>query len=117
MRKITFLSFLLAFCFIGFTAQSAAAQIAGGYNPVSKNDPQVRAAAKFAVAAESKRVKHVITLISIRKAQQQVVAGMNYEVCLQVRDGRRVRRATAVVYRNLQGKRSLTSWDWGECNW
>jgi len=117
MQKLKISIFFLAFCFIGLTAQSAAAQIPGGYNSVSKNDPQVKAAAKFAVAAQSKRVKHVITLISINKAEQQVVAGMNYKVCLQVRDGRRVRKATAVVYRNLQGKRSLTSWDWGECNW
>jgi hypothetical protein len=61
--------------------------------------------------------KNGISLISIDKAEQQVVAGMNYKVCLKVRNGKRVRYATAVVYRDLKGKRSLSSWDWGECNW
>jgi hypothetical protein len=115
MKNLKLTILFLAVGLIGLTAQSAGAQVTGGYGPVAKNDPQVRAAAKFAVATERKRAKRVVTLISCSKAAQQVVAGMNYKVCLQVRDGGHVRTATAVVYRNLQGGRSLTSWDWGEC--
>lgn len=89
----------------------------GNYRPVSKNDPQVKAAANYTVRAEARRIRHVITLLSVNKAEQQVVAGMNYRVCLKVRDNRRTRWATAVVYRHWNGKRSLTSWDWGACNW
>ena len=117
MRKINFLVFLLVFCFIGFAAKTATAQMPGGYNSVNKNDPQVKAAARYAVTTQSKRAGHSITLISISKAEQQVVAGMNYKVCLKVSDRKRTRWATAVVYRDLKGGRSLTSWDWGACNW
>ncbi len=117
MRRSYALMFLLVFCFIAFAASSAAAQMVGNYRPVSKNDPQVKAAARYAVTAEARRVRRGITLLSIDKAEQQVVAGMNYQLCLRVRDGRRTRRATAVVYRHWKGNRSLTSWDWGACNW
>jgi TRAP-type C4-dicarboxylate transport system substrate-binding protein len=117
MKNLKLTILFLAVCLIGLSAQSAAAQVTGGYGPVAKSDPQVRAAAKFAIAAECKRTKRTITLISTSKAAQQVVAGMNYKVCLKVRDGGQVRTATAVVYRTLQGGRSLTSWDWGTCDW
>jgi hypothetical protein len=115
MRKLIFLTLLLAI--FGLGAQAAKGQMAGGYNPAKKNDPQVRAAAKYAVAAENQKIRPGVLFILIAKAEQQVVAGMNYKMCLKVRNGKRVRYATAVVYRNLKGKHSLTSWDWGECNW
>ena len=117
MRKINILLFLLALCCVSSTARTASAQIAGGYGAVDKNDPEVKAAAKYAVAAETRHAHHTIKLISINKAEQQVVAGMNYKVCMKVRDGKKTRWATAVVYQNLKNKRSLTSWDWGACNW
>jgi hypothetical protein len=117
MRKLYASMFLLAFCFLVFAASNAAAQMVGNYRPVSKNDPQVKAAANYAVSTEATRTRHTITLISISKAEQQVVAGMNYRVCLKVREGKRTRWATAVVYRHWKGKRSLTSWDWGTCDW
>ena len=117
MKRLELSVFVLACCLIGLMAQSVAAQRTGGYAAVSRNNAQVRAAATFAVATQSERGHQPLTLISVRKAGQQVVAGMNYKVCLQVRDGQRVRTATAVVYRNLQGQRSFTSWDWGGCDW
>lgn len=117
MKKIYLLSLVLAVCFIGLSAQVTKAQIAGGYGSVETSDKEVKAAARQAVSTESKRLKHTLTLISISKAEQQVVAGMNYKVCLKVRDGRRTRRATAVVFKSLRGRRSLSSWDWGNCDW
>lgn len=119
MLKLLTSVFVLGFFCLIFTASSATAQepMAGGYSSVSKNDAQVKAAAKYAVAREARRVKRGITLISISKAEQQVVAGMNYQVCMKVRDGRKTRWASAVVYRHWKGTRSLTSWDWGACNW
>ena len=117
MRKTILLLCLMTFCFFGFAARAAQAQIAGGYNSVGTKDKEVRAAARYAVAAQGKRAKRSITLISINKAEQQVVAGMNYKVCLKVRDKRLTRVATAVIYKDLRGKRELTSWYWGNCNW
>jgi len=50
------------------------------------------------------------------KAAKQVVAGMNYCVDLQLTDrssGKSVqRKAEAVIYRDWDGKHSLTSWEW-----
>lgn len=117
-RSVTSI-FLLVFCCLVFAAASASAQemMTGNYRPVNKNDAQVKAAAKYAITAEAKRVKRGISLVSISKAEQQVVAGMNYRVCMKVRDGRKTRWATAVVYRHWKGTRSLTSWDWGTCDW
>ncbi len=117
MRKLNLLLPLFVFCFIAIGAQTAKAQIAGGYGSVDTKDPQVRAAARYAVAVENKKIRSGVVFILLVKAEQQVVAGMNYKMCLKVRNGKRIRYATAVVYRDLKGKRSLTSWDWGECNW
>lgn len=94
----------------------AAAQ-EGGWSKAKTNNPEVVAAAKFAVTAA--REKHEkIVLRRIVEAKQQLVAGMNYWVRLQVIDrssGKAVRReAEAVVYRNLDDKQSLTSWKWRE---
>ena len=119
MFKLHTSIFVLSTCFLVFTATNVSAQemMTGNYRPANKNDAQVKAAAKYAVKTEAKRVKRGITLVSISKAEQQVVSGMNYMVCMKVRDGRKTRWATAVVYRHWSGKRSLTSWDWGACNW
>jgi cystatin-C len=117
MRKLNLLLPLFVFCLIAIAAQTAKAQIAGGYGPVDTKDPQVRAAARYAVAVENKKIKSGVIFRLLVKAEQQVVAGMNYKVCLKVKNGKRIRYATAVVYRDLKGKRSLTSWEWGECNW
>jgi hypothetical protein len=117
MQKLRISIFVLVGCFILSAASNASAQMTGAYGLAEKNDLQIKAAANFAVRAEGKRVRHSVTLLSINKAEQQVVAGMNYKVCMRVRDGRKNRWATAVVYRDLRGKRSLTSWDWGNCDW
>jgi Aspartic acid proteinase inhibitor len=121
MLKSTLSIFLLVFCCLVFSANNVPAQdegpITGAYGRVNKNDAQVKASAKFAVKARAKSTKRSITLISISKAEQQVVSGMNYKVCMKVRDGRRTRWATAVVYRHWGGTRQLSSWDWGACNW
>ncbi len=117
MQKLNLLLPLIVFCFLAIGAQAAKAQIAGGYGSVDTKDPQVKAAARYAVTVENRKVRSGVVLLSLVKAEQQVVAGMNYKLCLKVRNGKRVRYATAVVYRDLKGKRSLTSWDWGECNW
>ena len=51
-----------------------------------------------------------------RSPEIQVVAGLNYRICMRVREGRRaVRTATAVVYRDLRKRMSLTRWKNGAC--
>ncbi len=86
----------------------------GGWRKARTNDPAVVAAARFAVKAQPKEAK--VFLRRVTAARSQLVAGMNYEVTLLVIDrsgGKPVARtAVAVVYEDLDGNRSLTSWKW-----
>ena len=62
-----------------------------------------------------------LMLVNVEKAQKQVVAGMNYKLCLRVRitdsaqEIEKVEVVQAVVYRNLQGEFTLTSWELADC--
>ncbi len=90
--------------------------IAGGYYSVAANDSAVVEAANFAVS-ERRKVTGDKTLkfIAVEKAKAQVVAGMNYELCLTVNAYSIDVEATAVIFRDLSGKHSLTSWRDGRC--
>jgi cystatin-C len=118
-KQIVFCSvlFVLLFGIIASGSQvSAQDDIAGGYADTSVHDKNVRSAAAFAVKQQSKRVRPNYTLVSIRKAEIQVVAGLNYRICMNVRDNRgRVSTTTAVVYKNLKNRLSLTRWRAGGC--
>ncbi len=85
--------------------------IAGGYAETSNNDPEVVSAARFAIRAEGRKVGASITLLSIERAEVQVVAGLNYMLRLKVRVNNKTQDVTAVVYRNLKQTYSLSSWD------
>ncbi len=120
MKKFTFFVLLgLVFAFGAAASQTrVSAQLTGAYSKAKVSDKQVKAAAAFAVSEQAKEHNAKVKLVRITKAQTQVVAGMNYRVCMQVRDGSRGRKhtVTAVVYRDLQNKYSLTSWDVGKCS-
>lgn len=99
-------------------------QITGGYGETDVKDKDVITAAKFAVKKGSTKEKATISLVTIQKAKVQVVAGLNYEVCLEVnvkKSGKKsVKRfVKAIVYKNLKNVYSLTSWaflkDSAEC--
>lgn len=90
-------------------------QITGGYGDANVKAKDVVAAAKFAVKKGAAKEKATITLVEIKQARQQVVAGLNYEVCLEVnykKSGKKAlkRYVKAVVYKNLKNVYSLTSW-------
>ncbi|HEY9282933.1 MAG TPA: GerMN domain-containing protein [Pyrinomonadaceae bacterium] len=102
-------------------SQRAAA--AGSYREASASDPQVLAAARFAVREEGRRRGARLTLVAVERAETQVVAGRNYRLRLSVssplragapgripRAADRVESVDAVVYENLRGRLSLTSW-------
>ncbi len=105
---------VLAFLIMGASAPASQAQdapIAGGYSGRRANDPGVAAAAAFAVRERGRLTRRRITLLSIRRAEVQVVAGLNYRLLLSVREGREVGDVIAVVYENIRRRRSLTSWE------
>jgi Cystatin domain len=95
---------------------AASAQTAGGYGDVGRNSKEAKQAAAFAVKAQARKIGQPVQLIRIEKAESQVVAGINYRVCMDVREGRRKqKRVTAVVYRDLKQHLSLSRWRSGGC--
>jgi Aspartic acid proteinase inhibitor/Cystatin domain len=88
--------------------------IAGGYAPIANDSTEASSAAKFAIAARKKKDPS-LKLVSIEHAEQQVVAGMNYAICMKVRGKGDKAGAShlvhAVVFLNLRQKMSLTSFD------
>lgn len=84
--------------------------IAGGYSEAPQTDRDVISAAQFAAAEESRRKRVRVTLVSIEHAERQVVAGLNYRLCLKIKIKGKTHNVTAVVYQNLKQKYSLTSW-------
>lgn len=98
---------------LGFQAVSMAQEIpiAGGYGERSVTDPAVLYAARFAVREESRREGRRISLLAIKRAESQVVAGLNYRLRLSVRHGGEVQEVRAVVYQNLQRAYRLSSWE------
>ena len=80
------------------------------------------AAANFAIKAQQKVMQSKIDgkpakleLVAIAGAEQQVVAGMNYKLHLQVKVNGQEKAADAVVWWQAWRKPApyeLTSWDW-----
>ena len=107
--------FALALCAV--PSRGAKSCLFGGFSDASVRDKQVVAAAEFAVKAQTAAVstheKPVsITLVKILKAEQQVVAGMNYQVTLLVKVDGVEREAAARIWRKLSGEHELTVWRW-----
>ena len=93
--------------------------VPGGWQTAPVTDQGVIAAAAFAVKAEEKALPGTkgehsarLTLVEILSARQQVVAGMNYWLKLKVKVNGKPREGETVVYRNLTGEYTLTSWTW-----
>lgn len=113
MKQTSILMVLSLLLLSGIVSASVAQErppIAGGYTGRAVTDRQVVAAARFAAAEESRRQGVPISIVEIRSAQTQVVAGINYKLQLRVRSGGEIRDAEAVVYQNLQRQYSLSSW-------
>lgn len=113
MKKLlSFLCLLLALSTGGCAdAPAGHPPLCGGYSPAAPG-PEVKAAAAFAVGAEAKASGRALKLVEVVKAEQQVVAGVNYRLDLEVREGKNLLNAQAVVWSKLDGSRELTSWHW-----
>lgn len=115
-----FIAALVALFFVG----SAIAQqrpILGGYKPEKVDNAQVKDAADFAVTAENKRSEKEIELISIVKAEYQMVQGKNIRMCLKVNiegaEGQDAAEVSvkAIVNFDLKGNKKLLSWEASDC--
>ena len=114
---------ITVFCLVFGCALAAFGQIkTGGYRSVSVSDAGVKEAADFAVETKAAELEQELTLEGIVKAESQTVAGTNYRLCLQISapakevdtDGVTVYIKT-VIYKNLKGEFSITSWEDEDC--
>ena len=97
----------------------AAAQVAGGWGKKDVKDPAVLEAADFAVKAQQAILKKAgqegtLALQKIVAAEQQVVAGINTKLTLQVKFGEEVKSVQAIVWTRAwlkpEERSQLTSW-------
>lgn len=94
--------------------------ITGGYSSVSSTNESVIAAAEFAVTTQAavlqKETPSIkLQLIKIKKAEEQVVAGTNYQLILDVTENGKKRTAKAIVWHQswrTPDPYQLTSWEW-----
>ena len=121
MRKSVGITIITIISALWLGATSVSAQRTGGYRAIAKDDEGAAAAAKFSVKDRSEKKELTYHLVSVEKAEQQVVAGINYRLCLKVgyhkQDDNvdKTEFVRVVVYRNLQQKFSLTSWTEKNC--
>jgi Na+-transporting methylmalonyl-CoA/oxaloacetate decarboxylase gamma subunit len=87
----------------------------GGYQVAPKDDPAVVAAAKAAVSEQQTKEGGDLTLVSIKRAETQLVAGINYRLCLKVKAKGKSQTVTVVINKTLADKYSITSWEAGGC--
>jgi hypothetical protein len=105
----------------GSTAAGQKEPIVGGYKEVAMDAPEVTSVAAFAVAARGRKEHHTIKLISVETAERQVVAGMNYRLCLKVETEDTDNNVDAtenvkvLVFRSLQKTYTLKSWEKEDC--
>ena len=64
------------------------------------------------VTAEAKREAIPLKLTSVSSAEKQIVAGTNYRMILRVEGNGSTRQAKALVFRDLQSRYWLKSWEW-----
>lgn len=121
-RSLTASTAAAGLCVVFSCAVAAVAQTTvGGYKPADQADPEVVAAAEFAVGAQKEKQGGPLSLVSVSRAETQVVAGRNYRLCLEVKAADEAdaevesETVRAVVYQNLQRAYSLKSWEAADC--
>lgn len=113
------LSLAFSFAVVGFAQNRP---IVGGYKTAPTDDPEVIEAAEHAVSERAEKEGVSLKLVSVERAERQVVAGMNYRLCLKVAidgeeedDSGETQDVKVVVFRSLQKQYSLKSWEAAEC--
>lgn len=118
MRLFLFAVALLA-CVATSVADESVAGKPGGWSKVHVDDEGVVAAAAFALQAKQAAMRDgsdqtPLSLETIVAAEQQVVAGTNYRLTLQVQLGKTTRTAEAIVWARVwldePERYQLTSW-------
>ncbi len=122
-KKLQMMMMFAAFGVIFGCANTSFAQIkppmVGGFKAVSVEDAAVVAAADFAVSDHSEKNDVSLEIVEIQKAERQVVQGMNYRICVEVRvaeeDNDETQFVLVTVYQNLKRVYKLVSWKPDAC--
>ncbi len=85
---------------------------AGASAPTDPFGHDVREAARFAVQTFAVQNKARVLYKEVTQARQQVVAGLNFQLQLQVTLDGAPRNVSVTVWRQLDGDYLLQSWDW-----
>jgi hypothetical protein len=94
-----YLSAIIAVCLVsGSFASCQKNALVGAYAKTSVSAPEAKAAAEFAVAAQTAAQKTAIDLIAITAAETQVVAGTNYKLTLEVLIDGKKQSVEAIVW-------------------
>lgn len=94
------------------TAQSVHVPLAGAWSPVDPFAPDVQEAARFAVQTFAVQNRRRILYKDVVQARQQVVAGLNFQLDLQVMQEGVVRSAQVIVWHQPDGHYKLSEWVW-----
>ncbi len=81
--------------------------ITGGYTQTPAYSQEVVDAARFATREQ----RDLIFVESIKSAEVQVVAGVNYRINMKVWLSGEIKEVTTVVHKNLKDEYSVTSWE------
>jgi Aspartic acid proteinase inhibitor len=94
----------------------------GGYKSAPTDDAEVVEAAEHALSERGEKEGVSLKLVSVERAERQVVAGTNFRLCLKVAidgeedDSGETQDVKVVVFRSLQKEYSLKSWEVAECS-
>jgi alkanesulfonate monooxygenase SsuD/methylene tetrahydromethanopterin reductase-like flavin-dependent oxidoreductase (luciferase family) len=94
------------------SAAGMAGAMAGAWSSADPFDPDVQEAARFAVQTFAVQGQRRLLFKDVIQARQQVVAGLNLELHVQVSEDGAKRSARVTVWRKPDGRYSLTEWDW-----
>lgn len=97
-----------------YSARAVSAQsapIVGGYAEASQSSPEVVSAARFAARELNLKQGDLFFVDSIKSAEVQVVAGVNYRLVMTLWVGGKLQDFKVVVHKNLEQEYSLTSWE------
>ena len=106
------LPLLLVVVFAGCSSPS------GGYSKADVADPDIVAAAQFAIREKSQQSQSNLSLIAIENAETQPVGLTNYKLTLHVSENDKERRADVKVWKTTEQDaagdpiRKLSSWVW-----
>ena len=92
------------------TLRRPGASLLGGYREVDASMPDVREAADYAVSEQAARTGTTLSMRHVFWAASQVVAGVRYRLCIETTSAGTRNVVTAVVFRTLDQRLSLSEW-------